>query len=137
MDRTAARTWGAPRSGGRQHKGVDIIAKEGNLIYAATDGTITKIYTEATDKLAGNGVRLAMDNGTYFFYGHFKAIAAGIGVGTRVKAGQVIGYNGRTGGTTTPHLHFEVHPAGGEAVDPTAIVDAVNACNVTTPRANP
>ena len=130
-------TWGAPRSGGRQHKGVDIIAKEGNLIYAATDGTITKLYTEGIDKLSGNGFRLTAANGTYFFYGHLKSLAPGIGIGTKVKAGQVLGYNGHTGDTNTPHLHFEVHPFGGEAIDPTAIVDAVNACNITTPRANP
>jgi murein DD-endopeptidase MepM/ murein hydrolase activator NlpD len=126
-------TWHAPRGGGRLHIGVDIIAKEGNLIYAVADGTITKTYSTATDRLAGNGVRLTTANGTYFFYGHFKAIADGITVGTKVKAGQVIGYNGKTGGTNTPHLHFEVHPFGGEAVDPTAIVAAVDACSVTTP----
>lgn len=126
-------TWHAPRGGGRLHLGVDIIAKEGNLIYAVADGTITKMYSTATDRLAGNGVRLTTADGTYFFYGHFQSVAAGITVGTQVKAGQVIGYNGKTGGTNTPHLHFEVHPFGGAAVDPTAIVAAVDACNVTTP----
>ena len=130
-------TWHAPRSGGRLHIGVDIIAKEGNLIYAAADGTITKVYSVANDRLAGNGVRLTTADGTYFFYGHFKSVADGITVGTKVKAGQVIGYNGKTGGTNTPHLHFEVHPRGGEAVDPTPIVAAVDACNVTAPRPAP
>jgi murein DD-endopeptidase MepM/ murein hydrolase activator NlpD len=130
-------TWHAPRGGGRLHIGVDIIAKEGNLIYAVADGTITKVYSVATDKLAGNGVRLTTADGTYFFYGHFKAVADGITVGTKVKAGQVIGYNGKTGGTNTPHLHFEVHPRGGEAVDPTSIVAAVDACDVTTARPAP
>lgn len=130
-------TWHAPRGGGRQHLGVDIIAKEGNLEYAVADGTITKIYTVATDKLAGNGVRLTTADGTYFFYGHMSRIADGITVGTKVKAGQVVGYNGKTGGTTTPHLHFEVHPQGGEAIDPTNIVAAVNGCKNTTPLAVP
>ena len=127
-------TWHAPRGGGRLHLGVDIIAKEGNLIYAVADGTITKVYSTATDKLAGNGVRLTTADGTYFFYGHFKSVAEGITVGTKVTAGQVIGYNGKTGGTNTPHLHFEVHPRGGDAIDPTSIVAAVDACNVTAPR---
>jgi murein DD-endopeptidase MepM/ murein hydrolase activator NlpD len=127
-------TWHAPRGGGRLHLGVDIIANEGNLIYAVADGTITKVYSTATDKLAGNGVRLTTADGTYFFYGHFKAVADGIAVGTKVKAGQVIGYNGKTGGTNTPHLHFEIHPHGGEAIDPTTIVAAVDACDVTAPR---
>jgi peptidoglycan hydrolase-like protein with peptidoglycan-binding domain len=126
-------TWHAPRSGGRQHVGVDIIAKEGNLLYAVADGTITKIYTAANDKLAGNGIRLMKADGTYFFYGHMLRLADGIGIGTKVKAGQVVGYVGKTGGTTTPHLHFEIHPFGGEAIDPTAAVDAVNGCGITAP----
>jgi murein DD-endopeptidase MepM/ murein hydrolase activator NlpD len=126
-------TWHAPRGGGRLHLGVDIIAPEGRLIYAVTDGTITKTYSSATDKLAGNGVRLTMPDGTYFFYGHFQRIADGITVGSKVKAGQVIGYNGKSGATNTPHLHFEVHPRGGEAINPYPIVKAVDACNVTAP----
>ena len=130
-------TWHAPRGGGRQHLGVDIIAKEGNLLYAVADGTITKIYTVGTDKLAGNGVRLTMADGTYFFYGHMSRVADGITVGTKVKAGQVVGYNGKTGATNTPHLHFEVHPGGGDAVDPTNIVAAVNGCKNTAPLAVP
>ena len=126
-------TWHAPRGNGRKHLGVDIIAKEGKLLYAVADGTITKLYTEASDKLAGNGVRLTMADGTYFFYGHMQKIADGMTIGTKVKAGQIVGYLGKTGGTTTPHLHLEVHPLGGEAIDPTPIVAAVDACSVTTP----
>ena len=126
-------TWHAPRGTDRKHLGVDILAKEGNLLYAVTDGTITKIYTVGNDKLAGNGVRLTMADGTYFFYGHMQKIADGITVGTKVKAGQVVGYLGKTGATNTPHLHIEVHPLGGEAIDPTPIVAAVDACSVTTP----
>jgi peptidoglycan hydrolase-like protein with peptidoglycan-binding domain len=125
-------TWHAPR-GDRKHLGVDIIAKEGNLIYAVADGTITRVYSAATSKLAGNGVRLTTADGTYFFYGHFQSVAEGITVGTQVKAGQVIGYNGKTGNTNTPHLHFEIHPQGGPAIDPTSAVAAVNACHVTAP----
>lgn len=126
-------TWHAPRGNNRKHLGVDIIAKEGNLLYAVADGTITKLYTEASDKLAGNGVRLTMADGTYFFYGHMQKIADGMTIGAKVTAGQVVGYLGKTGGTTTPHLHLEVHPLGGEAIDPTPIVAAVDACSVTTP----
>ena len=130
-------TWHAPRGTNRLHLGVDIIAKEGNLLYAVADGTITKLYSVGSDKLAGNGVRLTMADGTYFFYGHMLKIADGITVGTKVKAGQVVGLLGKTGGTTTPHLHLEVHPLGGEAIDPTPIVSAVDACSVTAPLAVP
>ncbi len=130
-------TWHAPRGSNRLHLGVDIIAKEGNLLYAVADGTITKMYTVASDKLAGNGVRLTKADGTYFFYGHMLRVADGITIGTAVKAGQVVGYLGKTGGTTTPHLHLEVHPLGGEAIDPTPVVAAVDACRNTSPLVAP
>jgi len=126
-------TWHAPRGVERLHLGVDILAKEGNLLYAVADGTITKLYTVGTDKLAGNGVRLTMADGTYFFYGHMQKITEGITIGTQVKAGQVVGYVGKTGATNTPHLHIEVHPLGGAAIDPTPVMAAVDACSVTTP----
>jgi len=130
-------TWHAPRGTDRKHLGVDIIAKEGNLLYAVADGTITKLYTVGSDKLAGNGVRLTMADGTYFFYGHMQRVADGMTIGTKVKAGQVVGYLGKTGATNTPHLHLEVHPLGGAAIDPTPVVSAVDACSVTAPLAVP
>jgi peptidoglycan hydrolase-like protein with peptidoglycan-binding domain len=130
-------TWHAPRGTDRKHLGVDIIAKEGNLLYAVAYGTITKLYTVGTDKLAGNGVRLTTADGTYFFYGHMQKLADGITIGTKVKAGQVVGYVGKTGDTNTPHLHIEVHPLGGEAIDPTPVMAAVDACSVTAPLAAP
>jgi peptidoglycan hydrolase-like protein with peptidoglycan-binding domain len=130
-------TWHAPRGTDRLHLGVDIIAKEGNLLYAVADGTITKLYTVGTDKLAGNGVRLTMADGTYFFYGHMQKLADGITIGTKVKAGQIIGFVGKTGDTNTPHLHIEVHPLGGAAIDPTPVMAAVDACSVTAPLAAP
>ncbi len=51
-------TWGAARGGGRTHEGVDIIANEGNLLYAVADGEISKLYWDQPGALAGNGLRL-------------------------------------------------------------------------------
>ncbi|MGB0114462.1 MAG: peptidoglycan-binding protein [Ilumatobacteraceae bacterium] len=127
-------TWAAPRGGGRTHEGTDVIAASGKLLYAAVSGTISKMYYDYPGALAGNGLRVAQDNGTYFTYLHLSAFADGIGVGTKVTAGQVIGYVGSTGNSGTPHLHFEVHPNGGAAVNPYSILKAVDACNITTPR---
>lgn len=119
-------TWGAPRSGGRTHQGTDIIGAEGLELYAAADGTITKIYENYA--LAGNGVRLTMDDGTYFFYAHMTHVAEGLEVGSRVRAGDVVGYNGSTGNAGTAHLHFEVHPGGGAAINPYPLLVPIDGC---------
>ena len=122
-------TWHDPRSGGRLHEGVDIIGAKGLAIYATNDGVISRMSTGG--RLGGNAIYVKIPNGTYFYYAHLDSFAPGMAPGVPVKAGQIIGYNGSTG-TTTPHLHFEVHPFGGPAVNPYQFVKAVDACNVTT-----
>ena len=126
-------TWHDARSGGRLHLGVDVIAARGKLLYAVADGTITKIYRDAPGTLAGNGLRLTMADGTYFFYAHLDTFADGIAEGVAVTAGQVVGTVGATGNAGTAHLHFEVHPGGGAAVNPYPIIKAVDACHLTEP----
>ena len=126
-------TWQAPRGGGRLHEGVDIIAAKGKLLYAAVSGTISKMYWDSPGALAGNGVRIQQDNGTYFTYLHMDTFAEGIAVGSVVTAGQVIGTVGNTGNSATPHLHFEVHPGGGAAVNPYPLVKPIDACSQTAP----
>ena len=126
-------TWHAARSGGRLHLGVDIIANTGKLLYAVADGTITKMYRDTPGSLAGNGLSLTMADGTYFFYAHLDTFAEGIDVGVEVTAGQVIGTVGDTGNAGTPHLHFEIHPGGGAAINPYPIVKAIDGCAVTDP----
>lgn len=121
--------WGAPRSGGRTHEGTDIIGARGLAIYAVTDGVITRMHTGLA--LGGNAIRLTMADGTYFFYAHLDSFAPGITPGTAVRAGQIIGYNGSTGNAGGPHLHFEVHPRGGAAVNPFPLLKAIDACGRT------
>jgi peptidoglycan hydrolase-like protein with peptidoglycan-binding domain len=127
-------TWQAPRGGGRLHEGLDVIAPRGNLLYAVVSGTISKIYTDAPGLRSGNGLRIAQDNGTYFTYLHMDTFAEGIVLGARVTAGQVVGTVGATGNAATPHLHFEVHPGGGAAVNPYPLVKPIDGCANTTPR---
>jgi peptidoglycan hydrolase-like protein with peptidoglycan-binding domain len=101
----------------------------GLAIYAVVDGVISKAYTGLT--LGGNSLRLTMGDGTYFFYSHLDSFAPGIGAGVPVRAGQIIGYNGSTGNAGSPHLHFEVHPRGGAAVNPFPLLKAIDGCNNT------
>ena len=127
-------SWHAPRGSGRVHEGVDIIGAHGLAIYAVVDGIITRMLSGGA--LSGNSIRLTAPDGTYFFYAHLDGFAAGLAVGQTVRAGQVIGYNGSTG-TSTPHVHFEVHHQGGAAVNPYPLVKAVDACNNTSIPAQP
>jgi murein DD-endopeptidase MepM/ murein hydrolase activator NlpD len=124
-------TYGAPRSGGRVHEGVDIIDKAGQWIYAVKDGILTKKYLDSPGSLGGNGWRLTIADGTYFFYAHMSAFAPGLSVGSAVKAGQIIGQVGMTGDAPIPHLHFEVHPGGGASINPTPVVKAVDGCKTS------
>ena len=121
-------TWGAVRSGGRTHQGVDILAASGTPLYAVQTGTITRKRVDSSGSLAGNALWLTAPDGTYFFYAHLSTFADGIVEGSAVTAGDVIGYVGATGNASIPHLHFEIHPGGGAAVNPYPFVKAVSGC---------
>jgi murein DD-endopeptidase MepM/ murein hydrolase activator NlpD len=113
-------SWGAPRSGGRAHQGVDMIAARNTPVVAIYSGTIRRI---SSGNLSGLSVWLRAGNGDTFFYAHLESYGD-ISVGQSVDEGQVIGYNGSSGNAPSwlPHLHFEHHPGGGSAVNPYPLV---------------
>ena len=121
-------TWQAARGNGRRHEGVDLIAASGNFVYAVTDGTLTRRAWDQPGGLSGNAWWLTAADGTYYFYAHLSDFAPGLKVGSRVRAGEIIGFNGTTGSSATPHLHFEIHPAGGAAINPYPTMRANGAC---------
>lgn len=116
-------TWGARRSGGRSHQGVDMIAARGTPIVAIFSGRIHRI---TTGSLSGLAVWLRAENGDQFFYAHLDGYGD-ITTGQQVDAGYVIGFNGTTGNAPDylPHLHFEWHPRGGSAVNPYPLVKSL------------
>jgi murein DD-endopeptidase MepM/ murein hydrolase activator NlpD len=108
-------SWGEPRSGGRRHQGVDIYAAYGAPVVAVESGTILR---NQTSSLGGLSVFFRGDSGTEYFYTHLSGYAAS--PGQHVQAGTVIAYLGNSGNAQggTPHLHFEIHPGGGAAINP-------------------
>lgn len=108
-------TWGAPRSGGRRHQGTDVFAPLGAPAYAVVDGVIDKT---GDGGLGGITLWLRAADGDRYYYAHNSRNL--VGVGDRVRAGQVIALVGTSGNaeTTPAHIHFQAHPGGGQAANP-------------------
>ena len=116
-------TWGAPRSGGRTHKGVDMIAARGVPIVAIYSGRVQRL---SNSSLGGLSVYFVSDAGDMYYYAHLDSFGD-IRAGQQVPVGYVLGYNGSTGNAPSylPHLHFEYHPGGGSAVNPYPLVKSL------------
>ena len=95
-----------------------MIAATGVPIIAVEAG----IVRFSSNRLGGNAAWLTGNSGTKYYYAHLSSY---VGSSGSVSRGQQIGRNGQTGNAGTPHLHFEVHPGGGRAVNPYPYVRAV------------
>ena len=95
------------------HTGLDFAAPTGTPIHAVAGGTVT---STGYDGSYGNKTVVTLDDGTELWYCHQNQF--GVSVGDVVRSGDLIGYVGATGNVTGPHLHLEVHPGGGDPVDP-------------------
>jgi murein DD-endopeptidase MepM/ murein hydrolase activator NlpD len=122
-------SFGAPRMMGSQyehaHQGTDIMAPFDTPLLACERGIVTEM---GTDVLGGTKLWIKGESGTYYYYAHLKAYAEGVHDGQVVEGGDVVGFVGDTGNAKggAPHLHFEIHPDGGPAVNPYPLLKVVD-----------
>jgi murein DD-endopeptidase MepM/ murein hydrolase activator NlpD len=104
--------WGFPRADTGFHQGNDLMAKRGASVVAPVSGTVT----QGVGTIGGNFFRLVGADGTSYYGAHLNTF----GKNGKVKAGDALGTVGTTGDAAggPAHLHFEIHPAGGAAVNP-------------------
>jgi len=101
-------TFDDPRSGGRRHQAIDILAPRHTPVVAVEDGTIARMFMSK----AGGITLYQYDPGQeyVYYYAHLERYADGLEEGGRLRRGQVIGYVGTSGNAppNTPHLHFAI-----------------------------
>jgi murein DD-endopeptidase MepM/ murein hydrolase activator NlpD len=107
--------FGDPRAGGRQHQGNDILSPRGTPVVAPVSGSVRRHDNGA----GGIAFYLDGDDGNQYYGAHLQSYA---GLNGQVDQGTVIGYVGNTGDAAggPTHLHFEIHPGGGSAINPYA-----------------
>jgi peptidoglycan LD-endopeptidase LytH len=114
-------TFGAPRSGGRTHKGVDMFAARGTPTVAVVAGSVFF----QSDPLGGLAAYVNGNDGNTYYYAHLNDYVGG---GRSVAAGDVVGHVGNTGDASDapPHLHFEIRLGGpnGTRINPYPTVRA-------------
>ncbi|MFC8126171.1 M23 family metallopeptidase [Streptomyces sp. NPDC057302] len=93
------------------HSGIDFPVSYGTEVLAATDGVVSTKWNSAY----GNMAIVTAKDGTETWYCHLSTHKVSSGP---VKAGDPIAFSGNSGNSTGPHLHFEVRPGGGSAIDP-------------------
>ena len=108
-------TWGAARSQGRSHEGIDIFAARGTPIRATTQGIVSKV---GENTLGGRVVVVVGPGGAGHYYAHLEDYAD-ISPNDWVNAGDIIGYVGDSGNAkgTPPHVHYGIY-INGSAVNP-------------------
>lgn len=118
------------------HLGIDIWAAEGTPVAATVAGTLTLV---GRSDYSGNKVTIKTSTGWYHFFCHLKSIASGMVNGKAVKAGDIIGYVGKTGTASNGvvHLHYSLYPDGNynKGINPWSLLHAkeLNVCGGTAP----
>ena len=109
-------TWGAPRDGGRGHRGIDIFAPRGTPVRSTTEGVIE---VKGMRGLGGLTVTVLGPGGYRHYYAHLEDLGPQT-VGEWVHQGEIIGYVGNSGNAAVnpTHLHYGIYSPSGQAVNP-------------------
>ncbi len=122
-------SFGYPRMPGtpdaHAHEGIDIFAPRGTPLVATERGVVGRV---GVGRLGGLKLWLRGESGADWYYAHLDGFAPGLYNGQIVEAGELLGYVGNTGNAvgTPPHLHLEIHPNGGAAVNPYPLLKVVS-----------
>jgi murein DD-endopeptidase MepM/ murein hydrolase activator NlpD len=98
---------------GRLHAGEDFSVSVGTPLHSMSTGRVTFAGAQSG---FGNIVQIRYWDGTISYFGHMSSIS--VHKGQALQPGQLVGRSGNTGHSTGPHLHLEIHPHGGAAIDP-------------------
>jgi murein DD-endopeptidase MepM/ murein hydrolase activator NlpD len=106
------------------HQGIDIVANTGTPVVASGAGVVRlSSAMSGDDPDGGNAINLVTADGTRYYYAHLDHFTSGLNDGQQVAQGDILGVVGSTGDATGPHLHFEIHPNDGAAIDPASSLD--------------
>lgn len=130
LPRSLRDTWGAARSEGRRHQGIDIFAPRGRPVIASTEGLI---WRTGENRLGGTVVWVLGPARQLHYYAHLDRLGP-LAAGARVRVGEVIGFVGSTGNArgTPPHLHYGIYTASGP-INPYPLLDRPRAAPPTRP----
>ena len=103
------------------HEGNDIFAAFDTPVRAPFDGVVRF----AEEAVGGKSAYVTTADGTFYYMTHLKSFAPDVSSGERVSQGQVVATVGDSGNARggAPHVHFEIHPGGGAAINPKPILD--------------
>ncbi|MDR2011426.1 MAG: M23 family metallopeptidase [Bacteroidales bacterium] len=108
-----------PITGERKlHNGIDLSAPIGTPVYSPMAGTVSSVWQDSVNGIA---VKLNHNDSIHTVYCHLSKVL--VGVGQKIRKGEIVALTGNTGASTGPHLHFGVWNVGrGGFVEPKEMI---------------
>lgn len=105
------------------HTGIDLAMPKGTELHSIANGIVDKVFDGSGN--IGEGLSVKLESGQRLIYGHLDQVK--VSVGEKIGYGDLLGVSGNTGNSTSAHLHFAVRNPDGSFVDPTPLVEKVDA----------